>query len=51
MLSRILMGARYTVGISLAAVSIACFTGVVLGMIAAVGGGWIELCSAAFWMP
>ena len=33
MLSRILMGARYTVGISLAAVTIACFSGVVLGMI------------------
>ena len=31
MLSRILMGARYTVGISLAAVCIACFTGVTLG--------------------
>ncbi|MGO6907455.1 ABC transporter permease, partial [Rhizobium ruizarguesonis] len=27
MLSRILMGARYTVGISLAAVTIACFSG------------------------
>jgi len=31
MLSRILVGTRYTVGISLAAVLIACFTGVVLG--------------------
>ena len=40
MTSRILMGARYTVGISLAAVAIACFTGVTLGMIAAVTGGW-----------
>ncbi|TGR62872.1 ABC transporter permease, partial [Mesorhizobium sp. M2D.F.Ca.ET.223.01.1.1] len=40
MLSRVLMGARYTVGISLAAVSIACFSGVVLGMLAAVTGGW-----------
>ncbi|TGT62312.1 ABC transporter permease, partial [Mesorhizobium sp. M2E.F.Ca.ET.166.01.1.1] len=39
MLSRVLMGARYTVGISLAAVSIACFSGVVLGMLAAVTGG------------
>lgn len=29
-LSRILMGARYTVGISLAAVAVACFTGVAL---------------------
>jgi len=42
MLSRLLMGARYTVGISLAAVSIACFTGVVLGMIAAVAAGWLD---------
>lgn len=42
MLSRILMGARYTVGISLAAVTIACFSGVVLGMIAAVTGGWFD---------
>lgn len=42
MFSQILMGARYTVGISLAAVTIACFSGVVLGMIAAVTGGWID---------
>jgi peptide/nickel transport system permease protein len=42
MLSRILMGARYTVGISLAAVSIACFSGVVLGMAAATIGGWFD---------
>ncbi|CAN7633033.1 ABC transporter permease [Rhizobium rhizogenes] len=40
--SRILMGARYTVGISLAAVCISCFTGVALGMIAAVTGGWFD---------
>ncbi|AVA25873.1 ABC transporter permease [Rhizobium sp. NXC24] len=40
--SRILMGARYTVGISLAAVCIACFAGVALGMIAAVIGGWFD---------
>jgi peptide/nickel transport system permease protein len=39
MFSRILMGARYTVGISLAAVAIACFSGVTLGMIAAITGG------------
>ena len=37
--SRILMGARFTVGISLAAVTLACFIGVTLGMIAAVIGG------------
>ncbi|MCP5154006.1 MAG: ABC transporter permease [Ectothiorhodospiraceae bacterium] len=42
MLSRILMGARYTVGISLAAVSLACFLGVTLGMVAAVIGGLLD---------
>ncbi len=42
MLSRIIMGARYTVGISLAAVIIAVTTGVVLGMAAAVTGGWFD---------
>jgi len=40
--SRILMGARYTLGISLAAVTIACFSGVALGMTAAVAGGWFD---------
>lgn len=48
MLSRILMGARYTVGISLVAVSIACFSGVVLGMIAAVSGGWVDTLLSRF---
>jgi peptide/nickel transport system permease protein len=42
MLSRVLMGARYTVGISLAAVMLCCFTGVLLGMVAAVSGGWLD---------
>jgi peptide/nickel transport system permease protein len=46
--SRILMGARYTVGISLAAVAIACFTGVALGMSAAVAGGWFDTCLSRF---
>ncbi len=46
--SRILMGARYTVGISLAAVTIACFSGVVLGMIAAVAGGWFDTLLSRF---
>lgn len=46
--SRILMGARYTVGISLAAVTIACFSGVVLGMIAAVAGGWLDMLLSRF---
>ncbi|MBB3996723.1 ABC transporter permease [Aureimonas pseudogalii] len=48
MLSRILMGARYTVGISLAAVALACFTGVALGMAAAVTGGWFDTCLSRF---
>ena len=42
MFSRVLMGARYTVGISLAAVALASFTGVTLGMTAAVIGGWFD---------
>jgi len=46
--SRILMGARYTVGISLAAVTIACVTGVALGMSAAVAGGWFDACLSRF---
>jgi peptide/nickel transport system permease protein len=48
MLSRILMGARYTVGISLAAVTVACFTGVALGMAAAVIGGWFDTVLSRF---
>ena len=48
MLSRILMGARYTVGISLAAVCIACFTGVTLGMIAAVNGARLDMVLSRF---
>jgi peptide/nickel transport system permease protein len=46
--SRILMGARYTLGISLAAVSIACFSGVALGMTAAVSGGWLDTMLSRF---
>ena len=41
--SRIIMGARYTVGIALAAVTLACTIGVLLGMIAAVAGGWFDM--------
>lgn len=41
-LSRILVGARHTVGISLAAVTIACAAGVATGMLAAVAGGWFD---------
>ncbi len=47
-LSRILMGARYTVGISLAAVFLSCFMGVVLGMTAAVLGGWLDTVLSRF---
>ena len=47
-LSRILMGARFTVGISLAAVAIACTCGVVLGMCAAVIGGWLDAALSRF---
>jgi peptide/nickel transport system permease protein len=46
--SRILMGARYTLGISLAAVTIACFSGVALGMTAAVAGGWLDTMLSRF---
>ncbi|OLP46412.1 ABC transporter permease [Rhizobium oryziradicis] len=42
MFSRIVYGARYTLGISLAAATIACACGVVLGMSAAVTGGWFD---------
>ena len=41
--SRILMGARYTVGIALAAVTLACTLGVIMGMIAAVVGGLFDM--------
>ncbi|WP_285671834.1 ABC transporter permease [Paralimibaculum aggregatum] len=47
-LSRILMGASYTVGISLAAVCLACASGVALGMAAAVTGGWIDVVLSRF---
>lgn len=48
MLSRVLMGTRYTVGIPLAATCLACFTGVVLGMIAAVTGGRFDAVLSRF---
>ncbi|HEY0276310.1 MAG TPA: ABC transporter permease [Paenirhodobacter sp.] len=47
-LSRILMGARYTVGISMAAVAIACSVGVILGMLAAVIGGAFDMALSRF---
>ncbi|MEZ5773633.1 MAG: ABC transporter permease [Hyphomicrobiaceae bacterium] len=48
MLSRVLMGTRYTVGIALAAVIIACTSGVILGMIAAVTGGLFDMLLSRF---
>jgi peptide/nickel transport system permease protein len=48
MLSRIIYGARFTVGISLAAVFLACFSGVFLGMMAAVVGGWFDSALSRF---
>ncbi|WP_188910199.1 ABC transporter permease [Aureimonas endophytica] len=40
MLSRILLGARYTVGIALLATLLACLSGALLGLFAAVVGDW-----------
>ena len=48
MLSRIIMGARYTLGIALGAVLIASTTGVIFGMIAAVTGGWFDAALSRF---
>jgi peptide/nickel transport system permease protein len=48
MVSRMLMGARYTVGISLAAVCLACSSGLFLGMTAAVTGGWFDAVLSRF---
>ncbi len=47
-LSRIIHGARYTVGISLASVFLACFCGVTFGMTAAVIGGWFDSALSRF---
>jgi peptide/nickel transport system permease protein len=41
-LSRIIFGARYTVGVALAATMIAISLGGLLGMLAAVSGGWLD---------
>ncbi|ONG58098.1 DNA-directed RNA polymerase subunit alpha [Pseudoroseomonas deserti] len=43
MLSRILHGTRYTVGVALAATLLASGSGLVLGMAAATRGGWTDL--------
>ena len=42
MLSRIIFGTRYTIGIALAATVLAVMAGGTLGMLAAVSGGWID---------
>ena len=42
-LSRILYGARNTIGISLVATLLAYFMGITLGILAAVKGGWIDM--------
>jgi peptide/nickel transport system permease protein len=48
MTSRILMGARYTLGISIASVIIAGVSGVMLGMIAAITGGFVDMVLSRF---
>jgi peptide/nickel transport system permease protein len=48
MLSRIILGARYTLGIALAGVLIASSSGVILGMTAAVIGGWFDTLLSRF---
>jgi peptide/nickel transport system permease protein len=46
--SRLILGARYTVGISAAAVVLAGLAGVTLGMVAAVAGGWLDTVLSRF---
>jgi len=41
-LSRLLHGAPYTIGVALLATVVACLAGVVLGLVAAASGGWID---------
>jgi peptide/nickel transport system permease protein len=48
MTSRILMGARYTLGISIASVIIAGMSGVMLGMIAGITGGVVDMVLSRF---
>jgi peptide/nickel transport system permease protein len=47
-LSRILAGARYTVGIALAATSLAVGTGLLLGLAASAIGGWFDAVLSRF---
>ena len=42
MLSRVLYGARYTIGLALTATVIACSAGCLLGLAAAAIGGWLD---------
>jgi peptide/nickel transport system permease protein len=42
MLSRVLFGARYTIGIALAATVLACVAGILLALLAAARGGWVD---------
>jgi peptide/nickel transport system permease protein len=42
MLSRVLLGARITVGVSLAGTSLACLAGLTLALAASVRGGWFD---------
>ena len=42
MLSRVLFGARYTIGLALAATLLACAAGALLGLLAAAVGGWLD---------
>lgn len=41
-LSRLLHGAPYTIGVALVATLLACTAGVVLGLVAAASGGWVD---------
>ncbi|MCY1338397.1 Glutathione transport system permease protein GsiD [compost metagenome] len=41
-LSRLLYGAPYTIGLALLATLLACTAGVVLGLVAAASGGWVD---------
>lgn len=47
-LSRLLIGSRFTLGISFAAVCIASGGGIILGMAAAISGGWIDTILSRF---
>jgi peptide/nickel transport system permease protein len=42
MLSRVVDGARYTIGVALVATLLACAFGTLLGLLAAVNGGWFD---------